>query len=56
MLEKKFEFCDDLDIQIRKLENKIKETMLVNNRIKLNIQKKLLILQQIDATLNNKEA
>lgn len=56
MVEDKIRVINDLDIQIKDLEEEIKNTKSMNKKIKLNIQKKLLFLQQLDAILNSQEA
>lgn len=56
MVENNIRVMNDLDIQIKDLEDEIKRAKSVNEKIKLTIQKKLLILQQLDATLNSQEA
>ncbi len=56
MVEDNIRVMNDLDIQIRDLEDEIKKAKSINEKIKLAIQKKLLILQQLDASLNIQEA
>lgn len=56
MVEDKIRVINDLDIQIKDLEEEIKNTKSINDEIKLNIQKNMLILQQIDAILDTQEA
>lgn len=56
MVENKIRVINDLDLQIKELEDEIKNAKSINDKIKLNIQKKLLILQQLDASLSSQEA
>ena len=53
MVEDSIRVMNDLDIQIRDLEEEIKKAKSVNEKIKITIQKKLLILKQLDASLNS---
>lgn len=55
MVENNIKIIKDLDIQINDLEEEIKNAKSVNEKIKLNIQKKLLILQQLEVTMNEQE-
>ena len=56
MVENNIKIINDLDIQIKDLEEEIKNAKSVNEKIKLNIQKKLLILQQLEAKINDQVA
>lgn len=56
MVEDNIRVMNDLDIQIRDLEDEIKKAKSINEKMKLTIQKKLLILQQLDASLNSQES
>ena len=53
MVEDNIRIINDLDIQIKDLEDAIKNTKSVNEKIKLSIQKKLLLLQQLDLSINS---
>ena len=48
MVENNIKIINDLDIQIRDLEEEIENTKSINAKIKLSIQKKLLVLQQLE--------
>ena len=52
MVENNIKIVNDLDIQIRDLEEEIKNIKAINKKIKLDILNKLLILQQLEATMN----
>ena len=52
MVENNIKIINDLDIQIRDLEEEIKNIKAINKKIKLDILNKLLILQQLEATMN----
>ncbi len=56
MVENNIKIINDLDIQIKDLEEEIQNAKSVNEKIKLNIQKKLLILKQLEAAKNEQEA
>ena len=51
MVENKIKVINDLDIQIKDLKDEIIKAKFVNENKKLAIQKKLLILQQLDAEI-----
>ena len=55
MVENNIKIINDLDIQIKDLESEIKNAKLINEKIKLNIQKRLLILQQLEAEINSQD-
>lgn len=56
MVEDKIKVMNDLDIQIRDIEEEIQKIKSANEKIKLIIQKKLLLLKQLDAKSDSKES
>ena len=47
MVENNIKIMNDLDIQINDLEKEIEKINIINEELKLKIQKKFLILQQL---------
>ncbi len=52
MVENNIKVLNDLDIQIKDLEEEIKNIKSINKKIKLDILNKLLVLQQLEAAMN----
>lgn len=55
MSEKKAKILNDLEIQEKNLEEEIKKVKSINDKINLNIQKKFLILRQLESMMNKQE-
>ena len=55
MVENSIKIINDLDIQINDLKEAIEKVKSDNDKIRLNIQKKLFFLQQLEIAINEQD-